>query len=70
MGLKVMSEDELEAEAQEIQDDAEVERIFNDAKEKHHRLMTGIHEFIVFFINVKGVEGTLYRIQYIEWYAC
>ena len=40
-GIEIVDEEEVDAEAQEIEEDKEVERIYNDAKDKHRRILTG-----------------------------
>ena len=34
-GIEIVDEEEVDAEVQEIEEDKEVERIYNDAKDKH-----------------------------------
>ena len=41
--------DEVQAKVEEIEEDMKFERIFNDAKEKHHQLMTGILYMYLWF---------------------
>ena len=42
-----MDEEEVDAEVQEIEEDKEVECIYNDAKDKHRRMLTGTCIFSV-----------------------
>ena len=90
-GIEIVDEEEVDTEVQEVEEDKEVEHIYNDAKDKHRQIMTGtcifsvlskvsevlcteyyvfnhadirgikIRLFIVFLLNIGGVEGTLYR---------
>ena len=41
MGLEVVDDEEVEVEVQKIEEDEEVARIFEDAKNKHHKIMMG-----------------------------
>ena len=40
-GIEIVDEGEVDAEVQEIEEDKEVERIYNDSKEKHRQMLTG-----------------------------
>ena len=40
-GIEIVDEEEVDAEVQEIEEDKEVECIYNDAKDKHRRMLTG-----------------------------
>ena len=46
-GIEIVDEEEVDAEVQEIEEDKEVERIYNDAKDKHRRMLTGTCIFSV-----------------------
>ena len=61
-GIEIVDEEEVDAEVQEIEEDKEVERIYNDAKDKHRRMLTGT-------CIVEGVEGTVYRILCFQSYG-
>ena len=41
MGLEVVDNKEVEVEVNRIEEDEEVTRIYEDAKDKHHKIMTG-----------------------------
>ena len=41
MGLEVVDDEEVEAEVEKIEEDEEVARIYEDSKNKHHKIMTG-----------------------------
>ena len=40
-GIEIVDEEEVDAEVQEIEEDKEVERIYNDDKDKHRPMLTG-----------------------------
>ena len=46
-GIEIVDEEEVDAEVQEIEEDKEVERIYNDAKDKHRQMLTGTCIFSV-----------------------
>ena len=46
-GVEVVNKEEVEAEVEAIQEDEEVERIYNDAKDKHRQIMMGTCIFSV-----------------------
>ena len=46
-GIEIVDEEEVDAEVQEIEEDKEVKRIYNDAKDKHRRMLTGTCIFSV-----------------------
>ena len=46
-GIEIVDEEEVDAEVQEIDEDKEVEHIYNDAKDKHRRMLTGTCIFSV-----------------------
>ena len=46
-GIEIVDEEEVDTEVQEIEEDKEVERIYNDAKDKHRRMLTGTCIFSV-----------------------
>ena len=39
--MEVVDDKEVEVEVEKIEEDEEVVRIFEDAKNKHHKIMTG-----------------------------
>ena len=41
MGLEVVDDEEVEAEVEKIEEDEEVVRIYEDSKNKHHKIMMG-----------------------------
>ena len=41
IGLKIVDDEEVEAEVDEIEVDEEVARIYEDAKQRHRKIMTG-----------------------------
>ena len=41
MGLDVVDDEEVEVEVHRIEEDEEVARIYEDAKDKHQKIMTG-----------------------------
>ena len=41
MGLDIVDDEEVEVEVDRIQEDEEVARIYEDAKDKHRKIMTG-----------------------------
>ena len=41
MGLEVVDDEEVEAEVEKIEEDEEVARIYEDAKNKHRKIMMG-----------------------------
>ena len=41
VGLEVVDDEEVEAEVEKIEEDKEVARIYEDAKNKHRKIMTG-----------------------------
>ena len=41
VGLDVVDNEEVEAEVHKIEEDEEVARIYEDAKDKHRKIMTG-----------------------------
>ena len=45
MGLEVVDDEEVEAEVQKIEEDEEVARIYEDAKNKHCKIMMGQFKF-------------------------
>ena len=47
VGIEIVDEEEVDAEEQEIEEDKEVERIYNDAKDKHRQMLTGTCIFSV-----------------------
>ena len=63
-GIEIVDEEEVDAEVQEIEEDKEVERIYNDAKDKHRQMLTGTCIF-----SVEGIEGTVYGILYFKSYG-
>ena len=42
MGLEVVDDEEVEAEVEKIEEDKEVARIYEDSKNKHRKIMTGL----------------------------
>ena len=46
-GIEIVDEEEVDAEVQEIEEDKEVECIYNDAKDKHRQMLTGTCIFSV-----------------------
>ena len=46
-GIEIVDKEEVDAEIQEIEEDKEVERIYNDAKDKHRQMLTGTCIFSV-----------------------
>ena len=40
-GIEIVDEEEVDTEVQEIEEDKEVECIYNDAKDKHRQMLTG-----------------------------
>ena len=63
-GIEIVDEEEVDVEVQEIEEDKEVEHIYNDAKDKHRRMLTGTCIF-----SVEGIEGTVYGILYFKSYG-
>ena len=41
MGLDIVDDEEVEVEVGRIEEDEEVARIYEDAKDKHQKIMTG-----------------------------
>ena len=41
IGLEIVDDEEVEAEVDEIEANAEVARIYEDAKQRHRKIMTG-----------------------------
>ena len=46
-GIEIVDEEEVDTEVQEIKEDKELEPIYNDAKDKHRRMLTGTCIFSV-----------------------
>ena len=46
-GIEIVDEEEVDAEVQKIEEDKEVQRIYNDAKDKHRQMLTGTCIFSV-----------------------
>ena len=57
MGLDVVDDADVEAE----EEDLEVKRVFDAAKEKHRKIMTGMYVIVVNSMHVGEVEDTLYK---------
>ena len=57
MGLDVVDDADVEAE----EEDLEVKRVFDAAKEKHRKIMTGTDVIVVNSMHVGEVEDTLYK---------
>ena len=57
-----MDEEEVDKEVGEIEEDKEVERIFNDAKDKHRQMLTGTCIFSV-LLKVLKVMCTEYYVD-------
>ena len=66
IGLEIVDDEEVEAEVDQIEADEEVARMYEDAKERHRKIMTGGFKWI----HVEDVEDTVYGIQFSKWYAC
>ena len=41
VGLEIVDDEEIEVGVDRIEEDEEVARIYEDAKDKHHKIMTG-----------------------------
>ena len=66
IGLEIVDDEEVEGEVDQIEADEEVARMYEDAKERHRKIMTGGFKWI----HVEDVEDTVYGIQFSKWYAC
>ena len=66
IGLEIVDDEEVEGEVDQIEADEEVARMYEDAKERHRKIMTGGFKWI----HVEDVEDTVYAIQFSNWYAC
>ena len=66
IGLEIVDDEEVEGEVDQIEVDEEVARMYEDAKERHRKIMTGGFKWI----HVEDVEDTVYGIQFSKWYAC
>ena len=60
----------MDAEVQEIDEDKEVECIYNDAKDKHRRMLTGTYIFSVVSkvskvqsMECKRINGTMLKVS-------
>ena len=60
-GIEIADEEEVDVEVQEIEEDKEVERIYNDAKDKHRQMLTGTCIFSV-LLKVSKVLCTEYYV--------
>ena len=62
MGLEIVDEEEVEVEVDRIEEDEEVVRIYEDAKDKQCKIMTGGFKLLycTVTIHVKDIEDTVY----------
>ena len=63
MGLDIVDDEEVEAEVDRIEEDKEVARIYEDAKDKHRKIMTGgfkSNKYCTVTIHVEDIEDTVY----------
>ena len=65
MGLEIVDDEEVEVEVEvdRIEEDEEVEQIYEDAKDKHQKIMTGgfkLNKYCTVTIHVKDVKDTVY----------
>ena len=63
-GIEIVDEEEVDTEVQEIEEDKEVERIYNDAKDKHRRMLTGACIFSV-LLKVEGIVEYKHVLLYV-----
>ena len=66
MGLDVVDDADVEAE----EEDLEVKRVFDAAKEKHRKIMTGMYVIVVNSMHVGEVEDTLYKCNALNGTEC
>ena len=63
MGHEIVDDEEVEVEVHRIEEDEEVARIYEDAKDKHLKIMTGgfkSNKYCTVTIHVEDVEDTVY----------
>ena len=63
MGLDIVDEEEVEAEVDRIEEDEEVALIYEDAKDKHRKIMTGVfkwNKYCTVTVHVEDVKDTVY----------
>ena len=63
MGLEIVDDEEVEAEVHRIEEDEEVAQIYEDAKDKHRKIMTGgfkSNKYCTVTIHVEDIEDTAY----------
>ena len=63
MGLDIVDDEEVEVEVDRIEEDEEVAWIYEDAKDKHRKIMNGgfkSNKYCTVTIHVKDVEDTVY----------
>ena len=62
MGLDIVDDEEVEAEVDRIEEDEKLARIYEDAKDKHQKIMTGgfkSNKYCTVTIHVEDIEDTL-----------
>ena len=63
VGLDIVDEEEVEAEEDRIEEDEEVAQIYEDAKDKHRKIMTGgfkSNKYCTVTIHVEDIKDTVY----------
>ena len=63
MGLEIVDDEEVEVEVDRIEEDEEVAQIYEDAKDKHRKIMTGgfkLNKYCTVTIHVEDVKDTVY----------
>ena len=63
MGLEIIDDEEVEVEVDRIEEDEEVKWIYEDAKDKHRKIMTGwfkSNKYCTVTIYVEDIEDTVY----------
>ena len=63
MGLDITDDEEVEAEVDRIKEDEKLARIYEDAKDKHQKIMTGgfkSNKYCTVTIHVEDVKDTVH----------
>ena len=63
MGLDIVDDEEVEAEVDRIEEDEKLAWIYEDAKDKHQKIMTGgfkSNKYCTVTIHVEDVEDTVH----------
>ena len=63
MGLEIVDDEEVEVEVHRIEEDEEVAWVYEDAKDKHQKIMTGgfkSNKYCTVTIHVEDVKDIVY----------